>query len=234
MKDLEKILNIYGLLLSRVDTWFAGCLDAQPQAIACGAGCAECCRGLFDITLLDACYLKYGFDRLPTDVREAVQAKALLQLEGLRTLWPEFAPPYILNYRPEDDWEELMPEEDETPCPLVGHDGKCLVYDYRPMTCRLNGLPFVDISGEVFYDEWCSHNFVGKDPLAMEELRGEFRRIFADEHILFQQFTTSLFNEQLNELDTFIPTALLVDFAAFDWPTWLTGTRLVENPCCCE
>lgn len=224
----------YGLLLKEVDEWFARASELAGSSVSCRKGCSECCRGLFDITLLDAWYLKSGFDRLTADFRDRVQAKALQQFEWLRTLWPEFAPPYILNYRPEDDWDELMPEEDETPCPLVGHDGKCLVYEYRPMTCRLNGLPLVDISGEVFYDEWCSHNFVGKDPLAMEELRGEFRRIFAGELLLFQQFTTSLFNQQLNELDTFIPTALLVDFAAFDWQIWLTGTRLVENPCCCE
>ena len=126
-----------------------------------------------------------------------------------------------------------MPDEDETPCVLLGDDGKCLVYDYRPMTCRLNGLPLVDISGEVFYEEWCTLNFTGRDPLAMKELRGQFRRFFTDELLLFQQLTNLLCKQQLNELDTFIPTALLIDFTGFDWTTWLQRTSMVDNPSCC-
>lgn len=234
MKDLEKILNSYGSLLAEVDSWFARCLAAQPQAIACGAGCAECCRGLFDITLLDACYLKYGFDRLDLRMQAVVRTKALERLKELQLLWPDLAAPYILNYQPEEEWEELMPEEDETPCPLVDNEGRCILYDFRPMTCRLNGIPLVDLSGEVFFEDWCSLNFTADDPLAMKDLRGEFRRIFADELQIFKQFTATLCKQQLNELDTFIPTALLIDFAGFDWPTWLKRTRLVENPPCSE
>jgi Fe-S-cluster containining protein len=234
MKKLDEILTSYGLLLAEVDTWFARCLAAQPQAIACGAGCSECCRGLFDITLLDACYLKYGFDRLDAEVQATVRAKAIARLHKLQLLWLDFCEPYILNYRPEEEWEDLMPEDDETPCPLVTDDGRCLLYNFRPMTCRLNGIPLVDLSGEVFFEELCTLNFIGKDPLAIKELRGEFLRIFADELQLFQQLADALCKQQLNELDTFIPTALLIDFAGFDWPTWLQRTSLVENPPCCE
>jgi Fe-S-cluster containining protein len=234
MKDLEKILSGYSSLLAEVDSWFARCLAAQPGAIACGAGCAECCRGLFDITLLDACYLKYGFDRLDLRMQAVVRTKALVRLKELQLHWPDLAAPYILNYRPEEEWEELMPEEDETPCPLVDTDGRCLLYNFRPMTCRLNGIPLVDHSGEVFFEDWCTLNFTASDPLAITELRGEFRRIFADELLLFQQLTTSLVKRHLSELDTFIPIALLIDFAGFDWPAWLERTRLVENLPCSE
>lgn len=232
MKDLEKILSSYGLLLAEVDAWFGRCMQARPSEIACGAGCAECCRGLFDITLLDACYLRYGFDRLDPQVQATVRAKAVARLHGLQIAWPDFREPYILNYRPEEEWEELMPEDDEAPCPLVNNDGRCILYEFRPMTCRLNGIPLVDRSGEVFFEEWCSLNFTGSDPLAMKDLRGEFRRIFADELLLFQQFTALICKQQLNELDTFIPTALLIDFAGFDWPAWLQRTTLAENPLC--
>jgi Fe-S-cluster containining protein len=227
---MEEILKKYGTLLAEVDAWFARCMEACPAEIACRSGCSECCRGLFDITLLDACYLKYGFDRLDAQMQAAVRTKATAHLRELQRLWPDFREPYTLNYRPEEEWEALMPEDDETPCPLVGNDGRCILYDFRPMTCRLNGIPLVDISGEVFFEEWCTLNFTGQDPLDMQELRGEFLRIFADELLLFRQLTTTLCNQRLNELDTFIPTALLIDFAGFDWPAWLQRIRLVENP----
>ena len=231
---MDDILARYGLLLKEVDEWFAHASRLTASDVSCRKGCSACCRGLFDITLLDACYLANGFEKLGAQKKKTVLSRAKGRLLSLQTFWPELSEPYILNYRPEADWDELMPEEDETPCVLLGDDGKCLVYDYRPMTCRLNGIPLVDHSGEVFFEEWCTLNFVGRDPLAMKELRGEFRRIFADELRLFQQFTFLICNQQLNELDTFIPTALLIDFAGFDWLKWLQRTSMEENPTCCE
>jgi Fe-S-cluster containining protein len=217
------IVTRYGRLLEEVDEWFGHAARLAGSDVSCRMGCSACCRGLFDITLLDACYLSKGFEQLDIISKKTVLARAEGRLLSLQSLWPEFKLPYILNYRPEEDWEELMPEEDETPCALLGDDGKCLVYNCRPMTCRLNGLPLIDISGEAFYDEWCTLNFIGKDPLNNENLRWKFRGHFQSELKLFHLFTEQLLGHPVNELDTFIPTALLIDFAQFDWRGWGAG-----------
>ncbi len=209
---MEDILTAYGTLLKEVDEWFGRSRERYPAAIHCGQGCSECCRGLFDITLLDACYLKRGFDRLAQPVRGEVLAKAEACLGGMQESWPEFTAPYLLNYRPEEDWEALMPEDDGTPCLLLDAAGSCLVYAHRPMTCRLNGLPLLDLSGEPFHDDWCTLNFVGEEPLGYQDLRWDFNRHFKDELLLFRRFTEKLLGAPQNELDTFIPTALLIDF----------------------
>ena len=223
---IDDILVSYGLLLQEVDEWFGRCHNAHPEAIVCRRGCAECCRSLFDITLLDACYLKKGFDGLPSTVRKTTLIKARKQLHRLRAIWPDLDSPYILNYRHEEEWHELMPDDDETPCLLLGADGRCLVYDHRPMTCRLHGIPLLDSSGEVMHDEWCTLNFAGLDPLSMPELQWEFRRHFEAELSLFRVFTDKLLGKRVSELDTFIPLALLQDFTGFDWRGWWTrGNR---------
>jgi Fe-S-cluster containining protein len=223
---MNDILGCYGSLLHEVDEWFRRASASSGPAVSCRTGCSQCCRGLFDITLLDACYLKSGFDRLPAKTRKAVLMRAEARLLSLHALWPEFAAPFVLNYRPEEDWEDLMPEEDETPCVLLGADGRCLLYDHRPMTCRLNGIPLVDISGEVFFDEWCTLNFIGKDPLGERSLRWGFRSHFRTELELFRLFSERLLGGPVNELDTFIPTALLVDFEHFDWQGWCTHSGI--------
>lgn len=218
---MKEILEKYGVLLSKVDDWFAGCAGLHPSAINCGSGCSECCRALFDITLLDAFYLKWGFDRLDPAIKGAALVKARERLVSLQKLWPDFSEPYILNYRPEEEWTILMPEDDEIPCPLLCEDGTCPVYDFRPMTCRLHGLPLIDFSGEILHDEWCTLNFAGRNPLELKELRWEFNGLFRKELLIFREFTKRLLNKPFNELDTFIPTALLIDFAGFDWRKWV-------------
>ncbi|HEX5773927.1 MAG TPA: YkgJ family cysteine cluster protein, partial [Geomobilimonas sp.] len=146
--------------------------------------------------------------------------KARKHLHRLQKIWPDLDSPYILNYRPEEEWKELMPDDDETPCLLLDADGRCLVYDYRPMTCRLHGIPLLDSSGEVMHDEWCTLNFDGFDPLTMPELQWKFRHHFEAELSLFRTFTDKLLGKRVSELDTFIPLALLQDFTGFDWRGW--------------
>ena len=214
------ILYKYGELLQKVDRWFTDCLGKHPNEIHCRTGCSECCRGLFDITLLDACFLKSGFDRLEPLAKDPALQKARERLAAIQTHWSDFAPPYILNYRPEEEWEILMPDDDETPCPLLGSDGRCLVYDFRPMTCRLHGLPLVDVSGEVMHDEWCTLNFTRTDPLEVLNLRWQFKELFREELLLFRRFTQYVLGHPLNEMDTFIPAALLIDFGEFKWKEW--------------
>jgi len=217
---MQKLLSEYLVLLSEIDAWFNGCVESLgPALINCREGCSACCRGLFDITLLDARLLQEGVSRLPSELQGQARGHARRQLAELRRRWPGFDHPYLLNRYPDEEWTE-MPEDDMTPCALLGADGRCLVYRWRPLTCRLHGLPNIDLSCESFSDDWCTLNFVGHDPLSLEELRGPFRERFEAEIELFRCYTDRLLGEPVNELDTFIPTALLIDFSKFDWPEW--------------
>lgn len=218
---MEEILTQYATLLARVDEWFSGCISQFPGEIACGKGCSACCRGLFDITLLDAQFLRRGFELLPEGIRCNVLHRAEKRLSTIRASWPEFAVPFILNCRPDEEWAEVMPDDDETPCVLLGPDGLCSIYNYRPMTCRLHGLPLIDVSGETMEDEWCPLNFTGHDPLLRENLRYDFLDIFQRESLLIRKLTTLLFPITLAEMDTLIPTALLLG-ADFNWKEWFS------------
>ncbi|BCR03300.1 hypothetical protein DESUT3_03690 [Desulfuromonas versatilis] len=213
---MDGLLTEYRGLLEKVDDWFRRSQAKAQGLVHCAAGCSQCCRGLFDISLLEAYLLQAGFSQLAEETRERVLAQSRLRLAQLQAQWPDFSAPYLLNHMPDELWTE-MPEGDMTPCPLLGEDGRCLVYQWRPMTCRLHGLPNVDRSGEIFSDQWCTLNFSGSNPLEREELRWDFRAAFEVEIDLFQRFAEGLLARPLRELDTFIPTALLIDFAGTDW-----------------
>lgn len=209
--DASDLLQGYGALLREVDQWFASCMNLHGDLIACRSGCSACCRGIFDITLLDALYLKQGLDRLPPAGLARVASDSRARLASLSLLTPLFAEPWILNTIPEQDWDEIMPEDDETPCVLLGGDGTCLAYGHRPMTCRLNGIPLIDTGGEELFDDWCTLNFTGCDPRGMEGLRHPFNELFAQELLLFRELTRRLLGKPVSELDTIIPAAVFMD-----------------------
>jgi len=213
---MQKIINQYQELLKDLDRWFAESMEHAGEQIACHQGCSGCCRGLFEISLLDACLLQQGFKLLETEKQAQILDKARNRLNALQLIWPEFQHPFILNRLPHNDWQE-MPEEDETPCPLLADDGLCLVYAHRPMTCRLHGLPNIDTSGESFSDDYCSLNFTACNPLLLTELRYPFRATFNSEFALLGSLAKKLLGRGTLELDTFVPSALLIDFSEKSW-----------------
>ena len=105
---LETLLAAYRQLLGEIDSWFENCLqNASPGTLACRKGCSSCCRGLFDITLLDAFLLKEGFAQLPETIREQVLARCRPRLVELQQRWPQLQPPYLLNPLPDDGWQDV-------------------------------------------------------------------------------------------------------------------------------
>lgn len=216
MEINREIGRQYRSLLSDVDAWFNRCLAAGGTAFSCRGGCSACCRGLFDITLLDAFLLKNAFCSLTPVTQAEVLQKCLPRLEELQQRWPGLQPPYLLNHLPDHEWTE-MPENDETPCPLLDADGFCLVYHARPLTCRLHGLPNIDCSGEDFEGTTCTLH--KGDPLELPNdiLSWRFRDVFQKEIDIFHKFTKQLTGTPLSELDTFIPLALLADYDKVDW-----------------
>ena len=44
------------------------------------------------------------------------------------------------------------------PCPCLRDAGECLIYESRPLSCRLEGVPMVDVHRGLFGD-WCGLNF---------------------------------------------------------------------------
>lgn len=220
---MPEMLNSYRRLIGQVDDWFNRCLDAGGSKLACRGGCSACCRALFDITLLDAWLLRDAFARLPQATRRSVLVRSEERLLQLRQRWPGLDSPYLLNAMPDEEWTE-MPEDDNTPCPLLDDNGFCLIYESRPLTCRLHGLPNIDSSGEDFDGTVCTLH--EGDPLSLPEetLRWRFREVFNQEIVMFRDFTERLAGRAYSELDTFIPLALLADYDAVDWK----GLELVD------
>ena len=213
---MTSVLDSCRRLYGEVDNWFAACLQAGGTTLACRGGCSSCCRGLFDITLLDAWLLKEAFAALPEATRNQVLARCRSRLVELQKQWPEITNPYLLNALPESEWQE-MPEEDLTPCPLLDENGYCLVYDARPLTCRLHGLPNIDVSGEDFDGTLCTLHPGDPGSLPDEVLHWRFRAVFVQEVELFNRFVRVLTGRSIPELDTFIPLALLADYDKVDW-----------------
>ena len=148
--------------------------------LACRPGCAECCRGPFAITPLDARRLREGLAALEArDPERAgrVRARAAECAARLARDYPGDTAARVL---------EIDEAGENEPCPA--HDPEtrtCDLYAVRPMTCRTFGPP-VRFNGEALaVCELCFAGATAEQVAACEveidpeNLEGELLREFA-------------------------------------------------------
>jgi len=134
-------------LLHELDAWQAAARAAHPGIIPCRAGCTACCHGPFDISVADAELVARAVAALPAAIRQPVQVRAAAQLESMRDLAPGFSEPWDLSPLPEETIDQLCDALAEEPCPCLDETGSCLIYDARPMVCRVMGLGLLTAEG---------------------------------------------------------------------------------------
>jgi len=112
----ETLSNLYQLM---DDTWNR---IAEAYQFKCN-GCKDnCCQSLFfHHTHIEKAYLRYGFEQLKPDTQKDILNKTKYYCRETFPVSGEIKSLKIM-------------------CPL-NEKGRCILYPYRPMICRLHGLP---------------------------------------------------------------------------------------------
>lgn len=170
-------LDKYRKFINELDTWFRSIRVKYRARMKCGKGCTLCCLGLFDIPLPDAIRVADGYRRLPVSLRNEVAGRAAAVHAEIVREAPELETPYFLGSIPEERIDHLTDVVGNVPCPFLGADGICLIYECRPMACVLEGMPMVDVRDGLF-DDWCGYNFTdGVDPALRKDLALDYYEI---------------------------------------------------------
>jgi Fe-S-cluster containining protein len=135
--------------LRKLDRWAESVAASHPDLIPCHRGCSSCCHGPFDVSAADTLLLREGLATLPVATREAVRTRGKLLLAKMWKLEPEWAAPWDLRDIDADRFDELAEQLSEEPCPMLDESGACAVYEYRPLICRIMGLPMMTAEGLV-------------------------------------------------------------------------------------
>ncbi len=209
----------YRDLLERVDEWFHAVRSKHEGQFKCDAGCASCCHGLFDISLPDAIVVAEGMLKLPEPVRLDVSERACAIQADISTQAPELKAPFFLNRLGGEHIDEIVDRCSGVRCPFLGAHNECLIYEHRPLACRLEGVPMVDLRDGLFGD-WCELNFPeGVSRRAHQDLQLDYYSIQHEEQFATERVSEKLLGERLKEATVFIPS-LIAEFDTF-WRTLL-------------
>jgi Fe-S-cluster containining protein len=162
--------------------------------IPCCGGCTACCHGPFDISVADVELLREAVERLPEEDRSDVVVRARVLLAKMALLEPDWEPPHVIADLGEDRFDRLSDALATEPCPLLGDDGRCRIYEDRPLVCRMMGLGMISPAGrEVpnacpIQDQFPGYASLPPMPFDLEQLeveeieclQGAARRLLSD------------------------------------------------------
>lgn len=138
--DFTEFFNRYEALAAKVEEAFNRVNDAYPDLVLCKPGCTDCCYALFDLTLVEALYLNQKFtDHFQGEDRERMVEKANTADRRIYKLKKD-AYKAAQDGRDEQDVVEDMAKE-RIRCPLLNDENLCDLYPYRPLACRIYGVP---------------------------------------------------------------------------------------------
>ena len=199
-------LNKYRELLESLDVWFRSIQTLYPDQILCKPGCAQCCHGLFDVSLPDVLQVADAFSRLPAPMKIAVKDNAsAIQMKILRE-HKELEFPYLLNANTPEKIDRIICSVQDVRCPFLDTRDTCLIYSHRPLACRLEGIPMVDVQDELFGD-WCDLNFSkGISPKVSQDLNLDYYKLQTIELNASASIAQHFLAERREEVAVFVPS----------------------------
>jgi Fe-S-cluster containining protein len=132
-KKYETLVATADEAFDRIKRAFAGC-------VKCEARCADCCHALFDLTLIEALYIHHQFnDRFKGTKKLELLEKANQADRRIYKLKRQA----FKDFQTGKNEDEILVEMglERVRCPLLNEKDLCDLYDHRPITCRLYGIP---------------------------------------------------------------------------------------------
>lgn len=141
LPDFTSIFKKYENLAAQAEAVFQHVEKNYPACVCCRPGCSDCCHAVFDLSLVEAMYLNhafrkkypYGFERSQILERASLTDRKLTRAK--REL-----------FQAEKNGESAgqiayKASSMRSACPLLDENNRCLLYEARPIICRLYGIP---------------------------------------------------------------------------------------------
>ena len=140
MVDLSTYFTEYEALVHKIDEDLEAVKNSYPQALSCGAERDDCCYRYIDLDLIEAIYLSNTMNRLlGSNVRKRVIHNAIEIGQTTRKM--------ITRLKQKGGGIEAAKEAlvesyagEKILCAL-NNKHRCSLYNYRPLSCRLDGVP---------------------------------------------------------------------------------------------
>lgn len=139
--ELDLVFKKYEALVKQVDGVFEQVRQQYPDCVACRLECADCCHALFDLSLVEALYINRQF------IKRVAEERKIEVLDHANTADRKIYRMKRRVFKAVEDGEKSEEQAlfemaaERVRCPLLNDENRCDLYDSRPITCRVYGIP---------------------------------------------------------------------------------------------
>jgi Fe-S-cluster containining protein len=138
--DLKEHFVKYEALVHMVDGVFERVKKEYPKEVFCRKKCSDCCYAIFDLTLIEALYLNDKFLKNFSGMEKNSLIEIADKTDRVLVKMKRNAYREVKNGAEQLEIVAKMSQE-RVRCPLLGKDDLCVLYEHRPITCRIYGIP---------------------------------------------------------------------------------------------
>ena len=112
----------------------------HSDCVRCALGCSDCCYALFDLTLIEAIYINHRFNEAFDPEKKARILEKANKIDRQIYKIKREAYGELTSGKDETTIITAMAEK-RVRCPFLDEKEQCVLYEHRPITCRLYGIP---------------------------------------------------------------------------------------------
>ncbi len=198
--DLKEHFVKYEALVHMVDGVFERVKKEYPKEVFCRKKCSDCCYAIFDLTLIEALYLNDKFLKKFSGSEKNSLIEIADKTDRVLVKMKRNAYREVKKGAEQLEIVAKMSQE-RVRCPLLGQDDLCVMYEHRPITCRIYGIP-TSTAGS---SHICGRtNFKQGEPyptLNMDKIYGQLQ-------LLSVQLIKDINSEQIKMHEMLIPVSM--------------------------
>jgi len=137
MATIEELFSEYSGIARKADYLFKTIQEKYPMSVKCRVRCCDCCHAVFGVFPIEAAYINYHFNRLERKSRRDVlrrseksEAEMLKAKERLKV------------FEEDPKMKVFGLGKQRVRCPLLQDSEECVLYENRPIICRVYGVPY--------------------------------------------------------------------------------------------
>jgi Fe-S-cluster containining protein len=132
--------DLFGKYLQEVrkaDYLFKTIQEKYPSSVRCRIHCCDCCHAVFGVFPIEAAYINYHFNRLDRKLRRDVLRRAEKAEDEMLK-----AKDRLKVFEDNPKMKVFGLGKQRVRCPLLQDSEECVLYEKRPIICRIYGVPY--------------------------------------------------------------------------------------------
>lgn len=134
---INDLFSRYENIARKADILFKTIQEKYPLSVRCRLHCCDCCYAIFGVFPIEAAYINYHFNKLERKIRRDVLHRAeKAEAEMLK------AKDKLKVFEDDPKMKVFGLGKQRIRCPLLQDSEECVLYEKRPIICRIYGVPY--------------------------------------------------------------------------------------------